>query len=236
MSESLGPTGSRVRLRLEALEDRCVPSATQYVEALYTDLLHRTGSATEVAGFVQLIRQGVSPQQIAGAFTNSPEFRTNVITGFYQNLLGRTPDASEVQFWLGQMAAGLPEDLVEARFLGSNEFLARAGGTFQGWLGAVYQDVLGRGLDSTGQAVWTSALLGGSPLPAIALNILRSFESDARIIGQVYTSLLRRAPDSLGQASWSIQLTAGLTEAAFQTQVAASPEYIGLVAGGDLGG
>jgi Domain of unknown function (DUF4214) len=236
MSESLGRTGSRVRLRLEALEDRCVPSATQYVEALYSDLLHRTGSSAEVAGFVQLIRQGVTAQQVASAFTSSPEFRTNVITGFYQNLLGRTPAASEVQFWLGQMAAGLPEDLVEARFLGSNEFLAKAGGTFQNWLGAVYRDVLGRGVDPTGQGVWTNALLGGATLPAIALSILRSSESDARIIGQDYRALLRRPPDATGQAFWAIQLTAGLTEAVFQAHVASSPEYIGLVAGGDLGG
>jgi hypothetical protein len=223
---------------LEALEDRCVPSATQYVEALYTDLLHRPGQAAEVAGFVQLIRQGVSAQQVASAFTGSPEFRTNRIVGFYQGFLGRTPAASEVQFWLGQMVAGLKEDFVEARFLGSAEFLAKApgGGTFQNWLSAVYRDVLGRALDPTGQAVWTNALLGGATLPAIALSILRSSESDARIVGQDYRALLRRAPDPTGEAFWSIQLSAGLTEAVFQAQVASSPEYIGLVAGGDLGG
>jgi len=238
MSETPARIRGHVRPLLEALEDRCVPSATQYVEALYTDLLHRTGQAAEVAGWVQQIRQGISAQQVASAFTTSPEYRTNVIMGFYQDLLGRTPSGSEVQFWLGQMAAGLPEDFVEANFLASAEFQAKApgGNTFQSWLSAVYRDLLGRGIDPTGQAGWTNALLGGATFTGIALTILRSNESDARIIDQVYSDFLHRTPDGLGLAFWSTSLSAGLTEATFQAQVAASPEFIGLVAGGDLGG
>ena len=45
----------RARLHLESLEDRTVPSASQYVTSLYASFLNRAPSQDELASYVNLL-------------------------------------------------------------------------------------------------------------------------------------------------------------------------------------
>ena len=57
----------RQRLGIEVLEDRTVPSTTDFVNSLYANFLNRFPSQTEAAPYVKLLDSGTSPQVAPGA-------------------------------------------------------------------------------------------------------------------------------------------------------------------------
>jgi hypothetical protein len=93
---------------------------TDYVQSLYLNLLHRAGSAAELAAWNNALPQfGLAG--VAAAFTNSFENRVNTATGYYQDLLGRTPQPAEAA-----SLASANGDLLtlEADLLGSGDYYA----------------------------------------------------------------------------------------------------------------
>src|SRR5438874_215645 len=117
-------------LRVEALEDRCVPSTAEYVTGLYSALLHRSPAPAETAGWVDALNTGaVSPAQAALAFTTSSEYGANEVRADYNLFLGRQPAPAELAGWLQPLEAAAGEKQVEAGFLASDEFFSRQGGT-----------------------------------------------------------------------------------------------------------
>jgi hypothetical protein len=94
---------------------------TDYVQSLYLNILHRTGSAAELAYWNgQLPQLGLAG--VAAAFTGSFENRVNTATEYYQDLLGRTPQPGEA----AALAGGFKGDLLalEAAVLGGGEYYA----------------------------------------------------------------------------------------------------------------
>jgi predicted outer membrane repeat protein len=96
LSQILGSTEFAARAQKRS------PSGTtdqQYVQALYSQLLNRTGSASEVAGWLgvlpQLGRQGVALQ-----FLQSQEYRTIQVGSDYSTLLHRPGDAVGLTSWV----------------------------------------------------------------------------------------------------------------------------------------
>jgi hypothetical protein len=226
MSSSSASRPPSVRLQLEALEERCVPSTTTYVNALYHDLLHRAAAPAEVAGWVSTINAGVSANQVALAFTQSGEYLTNLIRADYKFFLERDPSAAEVAGWLTQLQAGLGEQQLQAAFLGSGEFFSLHGSANASWLDGVYKKVLGRPVDASGLSFWTQALQQGAPRDQVSFAILMSPEALTRLVTSAYQALLGRAPDPVGLASWVSQLQHGLTPSQLLAAIASSDEFI----------
>jgi len=71
----------------------------RFVQALYLLLLNRTGSAGEVAGWVNALPQA-GRQGVALQFLQSAEYRTDLTVGYYFGLLHRPPDAAGVNGWV----------------------------------------------------------------------------------------------------------------------------------------
>jgi hypothetical protein len=91
---------------------------TDYVQALYLNILHRTGSLAELSGWTsQLQVQGLTG--VAYGFTSSTENRDNVVTSFFADLLHRQPTAGELSGLVSQ-----PADLLtlEGQILAMPEF------------------------------------------------------------------------------------------------------------------
>jgi hypothetical protein len=95
---------------------------TDYVQSLYLNVLHRTGSAAELAGWNNALPQ-LGLAGVAAAFTTSVEHRVDVTTSYYEDLLGRAPQPGEA----AALADGVKGDLlaVEAVILGSGEYYAK---------------------------------------------------------------------------------------------------------------
>jgi hypothetical protein len=102
------------------------------------------------------------------AFLNAQEYKVHLVSCMFQNFLGRAPDQGGLQFFVNELGnpgqeggpgdSGHDEELILSQIIGSQEFYAKAGGTSQGFVSAMYQDLLGRTADQGGSAYWASVV------------------------------------------------------------------------------
>jgi CSLREA domain-containing protein len=92
----------------------------RFVQALYQLLLNRTGSASELAGWVNQLPQ-LGQKGVALGFLDSTEFRVDLITSYYSNLLHRTPDLGGQAHWV---LSGQDVDTVRLNIESSIEFFS----------------------------------------------------------------------------------------------------------------
>jgi CSLREA domain-containing protein len=95
-------------------------SDASFVQSLYQNLLHRTGSNAEVSGWLALLPQR-GRADVAQSFLSSPEFRGAEVRDDYAQLLHRAqpPSAAEVNGWVG---SGLDLLTIDTLFAASPEF------------------------------------------------------------------------------------------------------------------
>jgi hypothetical protein len=143
-----------------------------WVTSLYQSFLGRTPSQTEITPWLNGLTAGLSPLQVAQGFATSLESEANAITADYQQLLGRAPQSSEITLWQNALQQGLNLATLEEQIIGSPEFLTHSGGTDQNFIGAIYQDILGRTAGQSEITAWLNALTGtnGSTSPSAQTN------------------------------------------------------------------
>jgi uncharacterized repeat protein (TIGR01451 family) len=141
-----------------------------FVHNLYRQLLGREPDANGETYWETLLQQNNTPAErtkVIAAFLNTPEYAIHYITTLYQVILGRAPDADGLQFWTqkmgqpgtaGQHSGSADEKYIVAAFFGSDEFYLKSGNTPEGWINALYEDILGRAPDGSGAAFWASEL------------------------------------------------------------------------------
>jgi len=203
---------NRVRFHLEELEPRQVLSTFAdhvYVATLYQGVLGRQVESSGLAYWSAQLDAGVTRQQVAAGVLGSDEFLGREVQLLYKTLLGRDADVPGLSFWLPVLQGGGTVEQIKAGIIASDEFFARAGGTPQGFLSALYRDELGRAVDSTGLAVWGSALASGSAKSDVALQVENSLEADQLKVGNLYREVLSRPVDSLGLNYWTGALQGG---------------------------
>jgi hypothetical protein len=101
----------------------------------------------------------------------------------------------------------------------------RAGLTADGFLQAIYHDVLGRSLDPVGRAAWLRLLGPGSNLATVVDSILHSTEAEGRLVESYYQQYLGRDADTVGLANFSNFLASGGSEENLQAAILGSDEY-----------
>src|SRR5262249_56562449 len=120
--------------------------------------------------------------------------------------------AAGMNYGAGQLESGATLDQVKAGILGSDEFFTKAGGTNQGFLGALYSHELGRPVDATGLGYWGRQLNAGASRTAEAGGVLAAPEAKREKATSFFTDVLGRTPDPAGLNCWSAQLQAGGSE------------------------
>jgi hypothetical protein len=98
-----------------------------FVQALFQDVLGRTGSAAEVQAYVQMLGRGVSRAAVVGGFVNSAENARITVQALYAQYLQRSPDQSGEPFYVQQILTGTNLRTVAAEILSSTEFAADLG-------------------------------------------------------------------------------------------------------------
>lgn len=201
----------------------------RFVAALYQEFLHRDPDPQGLAYHVNQLNSGASRASVAMVFEDSREYSTSFVTGLYQSLLHRTASQSEIDFWVGQLIGGATWDQAKAAFLGSAEYFAKHGSANAAFLNAVYEDVLGRSLDSAGQTFWEAMLASGMSRQTVAAKILDSLETDQLLVDNWYQTYLHRpADESVGLPFWSGMLQKGMPEESVLAGILGSPEYYNL--------
>lgn len=195
-------------LDVQAVVNRAneILGSRQFVTAAYQDVLGRAPDSDAVVNYwMGLIASGMSRGSMASAFNNSDEYRNKKIVEAYSQALNRNPDPSGASYWLGVMQRGQlsPED-VYSTFLYSDEmYFGQGGGTNEGYVSALYQELLGRAPDPQGLQYWTSRLNRGEPRSIISTSMWFSPEKYNVRVAETYQLFLGRSVDPGGLAYWS---------------------------------
>jgi hypothetical protein len=199
-------------------------AADDYVEALYRSILHRNGSPAEAASWGNLLEANPGARfAVVLAFWNSEEHRGLQVDTYYAQILQRTADSSGRAFWVSQLEQGASEEAITIQFLESPEFLNRGDPFFVDFL---YQSVLGRTKDATGEAFWLNSLAAGQMThDQVVRSFLFSPESLRRLVDGYYSVYLNRAVDAGGESFWVGQLATGLPFASIGEQFLATDEF-----------
>jgi hypothetical protein len=190
------------------------------IAGYYTKYLGRTPSAPEVAGWVAILQQGQTPEQVIAAFVSSPEYfqkqggtNSGWLSQLYQDLLGRAPDPGS-QGFLDQLNVGVTRSLITAVLLGSTEYrtdlitqvyttyLQRQPGPsdIQAWLPLLGQGSAGAGQPSPDEQFLAAVI--GSPE-----YFQKNGNTELTWASSLYTKLLGRIPS---QAELTNLLTGAL--------------------------
>jgi parallel beta-helix repeat protein len=94
---------------------------TGFVQGLYQDILGRTGSTSEVQGWVNFMSGGATSTQVALGFLGSTEYRKDVVDSYYHEFLNRTAEPRGEATWIEALASGMTDQDVLAHIFGSSE-------------------------------------------------------------------------------------------------------------------
>jgi uncharacterized protein (TIGR03118 family) len=198
----------------------------RFIAQVYLDLLHRPVDPTGLNAFSALLGQGVSRNQVVLDIESSMEFRTDQVQALYQQYLHRAADPGGLAAFTNLLASGATVEQVAALIAGSPEFFQhQGGGTNTGFLSALYQDALHRGVDPTGQAAFGSALANGATPRQVAAAVFASPEFLQDTVQSFYQSLLHRRADPAGLNAFVSALEHGATDQQVLAAIAGSDEF-----------
>ncbi len=176
----------------------------------------------------------------------TPDTEGGAIQRLYLAALGRPADTLGLGAWADALTIGSASiDAIAAAFTGSAEFAQCYGAPdAAGFVGLLYQNVLGRAPDAAGLNNWTGALNSGAltrhgvvlgfsdsaefmvkTAPALT-NGLWAPDPAAVDVVRVYLATLDRLPDAGGLASWTnARKSGGLTTQQMETSFIGSAEF-----------
>ena len=203
-----------------------------YVEAIFRAVLNRNADPGGLSFWTGQLNNGQSRLQVVQGIRNSPEHFAQEIDVFYQTILLRPADPGGQAFWVGQLQNGTREEQIAFNFLDSPEYLSKGDKFF---VDAMYQSLLGRAFDPTGEAGWLNALgddTSGNPTHPATLthaqvinDFLFSQESLERLVQGYYGVFLQRQADPGGLKGWVTELQNGLPFLTIGQEFIASDEF-----------
>jgi len=204
---------------LEHLEDRLTPAATnQDFVASAVQALANRGFTPADQGIVNQLNAGqINILDAAALIERSDDAINFNVKDMYNRLLLRQPDPVGQAFFFGIMKAGTSLQEAKAIMVSSPEyFQLQAGNSNDKFISAVFADFLGRGVDPTGQAYYSSEL--NSPVlgtaeqrrQLVARQVINSDEGAEKEARVLYNNLLLRSPDPSGLRYFTSLLTASI--------------------------
>jgi uncharacterized delta-60 repeat protein len=199
----------------------------RFVTHLYLDLLERSPDGGGLMNFTTALNTArLTRMQFVQVITSSAEYRTLEVQGFYGRFFGRPADPAGLTNWVNFLNQGGTAEQLEALFIGSVEYFnGRGGGTANGFLQALYGDVLGRPVDTNGAQTWGQALANGVSPAAVGTAILASQESDHMKIEELYGLVLHRPADASGLNTYTTMLQQCQPDTLVLAILASSGEY-----------
>jgi hypothetical protein len=199
-----------------------------WINSTFADLLGRAATASDLQVYQGLIDNGVSLELIARDIQYSPEGLNHTVASVYQQYLGRPVDADGLASATSFLMAGHTVQQLSAILLSSDEYFNAAnkgGGTNDGFLNALYTDVLGRAVDAGAQPQLSQELQNGVSRTTMALWVLESNEGLAVQVENLYEQYLNRAPTNAELDQVATALQAGASEQSIIAEIHSFAEY-----------
>ncbi len=167
-----------------------------YLRHLYLDLLGRAITPVEEKLLLNLLNTGHSRYQIARKIIDTTEYRMRLVQSFYKKFLNRAVDSNELNFFVTLLANGGTDEQAIQAIVSSDEYFSNAGATNTGFLGQLYQELLGRPIDPGALNYFLQFLQTGHTRQQIADQVMNSQEYLANVVQNFYEDLLNRRADS----------------------------------------
>jgi hypothetical protein len=200
-------------------------SAGKFVSAVYQDLLHRAADAPGLTYWTDFLDHGGSRAQFVGALQASPEYLTDLVQSLFQTYLHREADPGATTFFVSFLAAGGSPNQIGIALTGSPEYFQAHGASADGFIDALFHDVLGRDPDPTSRTYFEQELVAGASRQQAAAQIFASDEYRRGEVNEIYIEFLGRQADPQALDHFAAALSHGLTEAQLIRQIAASDEF-----------
>jgi hypothetical protein len=170
-------------------------NAERFVTRAYQDLAGRSVDPAGLQYWLASLKRGASRTQVALGIMRTPEYRSNHAQNLYRAHLGRPADGIALDALAAMLQQGMTTEQVESAILASPTYFSeRGGGSNDGFLAALFQDVLGRPVDPGSRAQFAQQLASGASRSSVAEAVLKSPESGRRWINALYDQLLHHAP------------------------------------------
>src|SRR5262249_1261477 len=142
----------------------------------------------------QLKAGQITRTQVALDLLTGEEYRALLTNALYDAFLGRQPRVEERAIQVKFLDGGGTIDRLRARLLGSTEnFSHRGRETNDGFLDALYADVLGRAIDSVTRTYFDYLLTHGTTREQVAYTVLTSVEAQTKLVQGYYRRFLGRS-------------------------------------------
>jgi hypothetical protein len=197
------------------------------VNNAYEELLSRPADSMGLGYYSGQLDKGVGRDQIIQQIMGGDEYHTDVVQQLYQTYLHRAADPDGLSNYVGFLDHGGTIEQLRAILLGSSEYYFGHGASNDNFLAALYQNVLGRPIDASGQSAYNQMLASGVSRGDIALALLQSTEGSQYRVSQDYLWLLHRAADSAGLTAYGSQLASTGQEEAIVVTLLSSDEFYG---------
>ena len=210
-----------------------------FIRRQFADFALRQPTATEISTWTKNLEANQAPATLTDTLRTAKTWDGTVgpVTRLYSAYFLRSPDNSGIRYWTSKSRSGTRLFAISSTFAASSEFNRRYGALSDaGFVGLVYQNVLGRSPDSAGLAYWTSKLRNGSTRGRVMVGFSESSEyvrkQSANVaVVEIWFGMLKRAPSSAELTGYAQRISSGTPTATIVTEVLASTEYRTLIEG-----
>lgn len=203
---------------------------SRWVNEIYGDLLHRPADVDALKYWAGQLDGGEARQNVVSSIEASPEYRGDQVQTVFETYLHRAAQTAD-QTYFSQYLASHSVEQLSAVIIGSAEYYNnRGGGTNDGFLDALFEDVLHRPIDSSARQFFNGQLASGTTGSQVAAEVFTSDEYVRDLVSSLYLSLLDRPADSGGLGYFAGQLEHGASDSQVIAIIAASDEYFGKTA------
>jgi hypothetical protein len=207
-----------------------VTTNDRFVAQAYADILGRSPSAQDAAFAINFLDQTGTRQQLASVLLTSDEYRAATVHSGFVTFLRRDASAGEVSTWTTFLKSGGSDEQFKAILLGSAEYFAgQGGGTNDGFLNALFLDVLGRTIDPASEQLFTQALATTETRADVALDVLTSTEARQDLVAGFFEQFLHRSASPAEVQAFTAALAGGATDEDVIASLVGSGEYFASV-------
>jgi hypothetical protein len=168
-------------------------SSVSFVHSLFTDLLARDATASELFHYSRGITAVSARTSRAAGQLKSAEYRTSLVSGLYLTYLGSPGTPAAIASWVAKIRSGVvAQDSMPARILGLGDFYRAAGATPDAFVNAVYQQILQR-TPTAGELAQGLRIVKVHSRATFALAIWNTTEHNLARAAAAYQAYLGRA-------------------------------------------
>src|SRR5260221_5071299 len=159
----------------------------RFIAQAYLDLLHHTIDQHRLSHWSQLLDGSTTRTQIIQEMLNTLEYRKYLVESLYRLFLHQPANQKQLKQALHSLENDITFTQLKVHILNSPEYFQRRGhGTNEGFLAALYSDIMGRAITSDEALSWSRKLEEGDSRASIVKSVLTCLEAEMKVVGSYY--------------------------------------------------